>query len=348
MKRRLFVCKALTLTSLPLLPFSSNANLQNNFRHKQKIKPKRLKKGDTIGLISPGSYISDTGLEKAVKNIESLDLNVKLSQNIRAKRGYNAGTDQERLSDLHQMFEDKQVNGIWCARGGYGCSRLLPKINYRLIRKNPKILVGYSDITALLNTIFYQTRVVGFHGPVASSDFTPYVTSHIQNVLFEPQNTYTFSSAQENLNKEDSNYHPQLIQPGIATGHLVGGNLSLISALAGTSFIQKDKKHLIFLEDIGEKPYRIDRMLTQLRQSGYFKNASGIVLGIFTDCEADSDDSSLTLLETLRDRLGDLNIPILYGMSIGHIANQCILPLGINATLNTDTATITLLESAVL
>ncbi|KAA3624481.1 MAG: LD-carboxypeptidase, partial [Bacteroidetes bacterium] len=140
-------------------------------KYKKGLKPKKLQKGDTIGMITPGSYISDEALEKAVTNVESLGFKVKLSQNIRAKRGFNAGTDLERLLDLHTMFTDDQVAGIWCARGGYGCTRLLPYINYNRIKKHPKAFIGYSDVTSLLNAFYLKTDLVGFHGPVGASEF---------------------------------------------------------------------------------------------------------------------------------------------------------------------------------
>ena len=303
-------------------------------------KPQRLKKGDTIGLITPGSYISDEALEKAVKNIEALGFRPKLAKNIRAKRGFNAGTDQERLNDLHDMFADTAIKGIWCARGGYGCGRLLPYIDYRLIKKNPKVLIGYSDITALLQAIYCKTGLICFHGPVGASDFTNYTVSNLINVLMEPKAKYVIQ-----LNQDVPT--TTVIQAGQATGLLVGGNLSLLASLVGTDFQLEMKDKLLFIEEIGEKPYRIDRMLTQLRQANHLNKAAGIALGTFQDCEAEKEDNSLSLIETLRDRLADLNLPLIYGLSFGHIANQCTLPVGLKAKLDTQQSTITLLEAAV-
>lgn len=313
------------------------------------IKPKYLKQGDTIGLITPGSYISDEGLQTAVSNLESLGFKVKLSKHIRAKNGFIAGTDTQRLEDFHNMFTDDSVKGIWCARGGYGCGRLLPQIDYKLIKKNPKVFIGYSDITALLQAIHCKTGLVCFHGPVGASTFTDYTVKHLQAMLMSPktENNYKIEVAKTHQEQIDKAYQTTVIRPGKASGKLIGGNLSLLASLAGTDFQLNVKGKLLFIEDIGEKPYRIDRMLTQLRQSCKLETAAGIALGIFAGCEADEDDLSLSLMETLEGQLNDLNIPVIYGLSFGHIADQCTLPIGIEATLDTSEQTITLEELAI-
>ena len=174
MKRRQFAQRiaALSTISLSNMAFDSSPA-------KRKLKAPRLNRGDTVGLITPGSYITDEALEKAISNIETLGFRIRLGKNIRAERGFTAGTDQERLDDLHAMFQDADIKGVWCARGGYGCGRLLPKINYTLIKKNPKVLIGYSDITALLQAIYLQTGLIGFHGPVGASDMTDYTQAQL-------------------------------------------------------------------------------------------------------------------------------------------------------------------------
>lgn len=313
------------------------------------IKPKRLKKGDTIGLITPGSYIDDDGLQKAVTNLECVGFQIKLAKNIRAERGFIAGTDVQRLSDLHSMFADKQVAGIWCARGGYGSGRLLPTIDYRLIKKNPKVLVGFSDITALLQGIYKETGLIGFHGPVGSSDFTEYTKEYLTKVLIEPTGKLPIALSKENaaLAKTDKVFQTATIRGGTATGKLVGGNLSLLAPLAGTKYQPNINRKLLFIEEIGESPYRIDRMLTQLRQSYPLKAAAGIILGVFRGCEKKEGSRSLSLMETLRDRLGDLNIPVFYGAAIGHIGDNLTLPIGGKAHFDADSGIITLLEKGV-
>lgn len=343
MKRRTFT-KNLAAGAV-LWPLGSAAAAPAASR--KKIRPHRLKRGDTVGLVTPGSYLDDEGLQKAVTNLEGLGFHVKLSANIRAERGFTAGTDGERLADLHAMFADPQVSAVWCARGGYGCSRLLPGLDFDLIKKHPKVLIGYSDITALLQAIHLRTGLVCFHGPVGASEFTDYTRSQVTAMLLEGAAPFTIQPAAANGEAPEEAFQPLVISEGQARGPLAGGNLSLLAAMAGTPFDLDVRGKLLFIEDVGEKPYRIDRMLTQLRQSSKLQEAAGIALGIWADCEADPEDRSLTLRQTLADRLGDLGIPVAYGLSFGHIDNQCTLPVGITAELDTNNLTITLQEAAV-
>lgn len=312
------------------------------------IKPPRLREGDLVGLISPGSYISDEGLERAVNNLEGMNLRVKLGRHIRAQRGYTAGTDAQRLQDLHRMFSEPEVKAVWCVRGGYGCSRLLPDIDYALIRNHPKILIGYSDITALLVAIYQNTGLVGFHGPVGASEWTDYNLLHLRGVLMEGATTWLIQPPPSYQVEAQAPFRARTITPGIVEGPLIGGNLSLLSALCGTPFAPDFRRHLVFMEEVGEKPYRIDRMLTQLRQATHLKQAAGLALGVFAGCEPDEDDLSLSLQETLDDRLGDLRGPVTYGLPFGHVREQCTLPVGIRARLDSEQGTLQLLEAAVM
>lgn len=314
---------------------------------RKRLLPRALKPGDTIGLITPGSYISDSSLQKAVTNLESLGFSVKMGANIRAQRGFTAGADAERLADLHAMFADPSVAGVWCARGGYGCSRLLPYMDYELIKKNPKVLIGYSDITALLQAVYRYTGLVGFHGPVGASDFSDYTRAQCLAVISEGKAPYEIPLAEGNNIADNVAYEGFVVQGGEAEGLLAGGNLSLLAALAGTPYDLDPRGKLIFIEEIGEKPYRIDRMLTQLRQSWPLNAANGIALGVFEDCQPESDDLSLSLADTLRDRLAELKLPCAYGLSFGHIAHQCTLPIGIRARFDAEKRSLTLLEPAV-
>lgn len=345
MNRRNF-SKTLGAGALSLLA-AGRARASVAGKNKKLIKPGRLRKGDTIGLITPGSYLSDEELEKSVKNLEDMGFQVKFGKHIRAERGFTAGTDAQRLGDLHAMFGDPQVAGIWCARGGYGCSRLLPYIDFKMIRRNPKVIIGYSDITALLMSIHRETGLVCFHGPNGGSEFTDYTREQAVGLLMEAWGPHDISLAEANLENKDTVFEPTVITAGTAAGPLEGGNLSLLAALAGTEHGLNAAGKLVFIEDIGEKPYRIDRMLTQLRQANGLADAAGIALGVFVDCQPDPEDRSLSLLDTLRDRLGDLGIPIVYGLSFGHIEHQCTLPLGIGAELDTKSLSIRLLEAGV-
>ncbi len=310
------------------------------------IRPPGLKKGDTIGLITPGSYISDEGLEKAVRNIEELGFRVKPGRHLRRQYGFLAGTDEQRLQDLHDMYEDKQVQGIWCARGGYGCTRLLPLLNFKLIKKHPKALIGYSDITALLNAIYRKTGIIGFHGPVASSEMTDYNRRQLLPLLFGKLHAMDISPFRETFAERPTKENSwQTLLPGQATGRLVGGNLTLLTALAGTPWSPDYRNKIVFLEEVGEKPYRIDRMMTQLKQATNISKAAGFALGTFANCDPDEDDLSLSLMETLSKQLLSLNKPVVYGLSIGHIKNQATLPLGATARLNAETGQIHVLHA---
>ncbi len=324
MQRRQFLA---TIPTLPLLkPEPGEA--------RRLTTPPRLRPGDTIGLITPGSYITDDGIQKAVANIESLGLKVVKGKNLRAENGFTAGTDAERLADLHAMFADPKVQAIWCARGGYGCGRLLPQIDYKLIRRNPKTLIGYSDITALAIAITKKTGLVTFHGPVGSSDFTDFTLGYLKNALLEDSAYRPIT--RPTTSPEGSVYEAYTITPGKAVGPLWGGNLSLLAASVGTGYAPPIKGSLLFIEDIGEDPYRIDRMLTQLRQAWDLRQCAGIALGVFKGCEADADDRSLTLRETLTERFANLGVPVAYGFPFGHIADMCTLPMGIQAEMDTE------------
>jgi len=348
MERRNFI-KSLSIASasLPLLSFGM---AEKQIDENAIIKPRALKKGDTIGLITPGSFIDDKGLKKAIDNIKSLGFKVKLSENIRKERGYNAGTKQERVDDLHAMFSDNDVDGIWTARGGYGCSGLLPLIDFDLIKNNPKVFIGYSDITVLHLAIFQKTGLVTFHGPVASSTFTNYTKKYFLKMITSAEIPPKVHPCKENDNKAKKNsfFQAKTFNKGEAVGQLIGGNLSLISAMIGTEWEMKFDDKLLFIEDIGEAPYKIDRMLIQLDQSTDFNKAKGLIFGVFEDSKYPKDELSLELDEMFEDNMEDVKIPASYGYSFGHIDNQFTLPLGIKAKMNAEERTLEFLENAVI
>lgn len=347
MKRRAFTKIFGATATASAFPFNF-AFAKNSELMKQNIKPNRLKKGDLIQLVTPASPCSEEKIQKAISNLEGQGFRVKYSDAIRLRNGHLAGTDAERLADFHSAFRNKEVKAVWCVRGGYGCTRILPQLDYKLIRQNPKILIGYSDVTALLNAIYQRTGLVGFHGPVGATPFTEYNIQHLNATLLQAKSPQIITLSQKNLEKEDPSYQPAIIMGGKAIGSLVGGNLCLLASMAGTPFQVDFKGKLVFMEDVGEKPYRIDRMLTQLLQSSNLHLAKGIILGVFEDCLPKNEEFSMTLLETLKDRLANLNIPVLYGFSFGHIQNMCTFPIGIQAQLNVEKMEVTLLESGVL
>ncbi|NJN78819.1 MAG: LD-carboxypeptidase [Saprospiraceae bacterium] len=352
MDRRTFGKKLTTAaitTSLPFLGLSHTEHSMESECSRKLIKPKRLKPGDTIGLVTPAGPITEEQLKKTITNIEGLGFNVEFNERrVLARNGYLAGSDLARADEVNLMFANPDIDGIWCIRGGYGVARMLDMLNYKVIRQNPKVLIGYSDITALHQAIYKKTGLVCFHGPVGASTFTDYTTKHVKNIITNPQENYTIEYAGENADKEDDVYRSYVIKEGIAEGTLIGGNLTLAASLVGTPYDVSYDDKLVFLEDIGEKPYRIDRMLTQMLLAGKFNKVKGVILGVFYNCEAKEGDNSLSLDDMLIDRFNCLNVPIIYGMSFGHIDNQFTLPLGIYARLNTADKTITLLESSVI
>jgi muramoyltetrapeptide carboxypeptidase len=313
------------------------------------VKPQRLRRGDLVALVASGGLMSDAEIERAVANIESLGLRVKTGANIRLKRGNHAGTLAQQVDDLHNAFRDREVRAVWGGRGGSACSMLLPLLDYGLIRRHPKILVGFSDITALHLAIHRHAGLVTFHGPVGISTFSGYSVAHLEAVLMEARPTLTIERAPENANRAQADplYRERVFRAGVATGPLIGGNLSVLCALVGTPYAARMKGGIAFFEDIGEAPYRVSRMFTQLVQSGELPAAAGVMLGVFRKCEPPPGEASLTLEEALEDNLWPIQAPSAYGFSFGHIAQHFTIPLGVRARLDTADGTLTLLEPAV-
>src|SRR3954470_17471573 len=252
---------------------------------KSLLKPAVLKPGDTVGLITPSTYVSDPErIATAVRTIEYFGLKMKMGKNVRKQTGYVGGTIQERVSDLHDMFRDPEVKAVFTIRGGYGSGQLLDDIDYDLIRRNPKIFVGYSDITAMHLAIHQKTGLVTFHGPVTLSKFTGYTQEHFRKAMFDasPIGSVTNPPASDPLRPSHT---LRTVKPGKARGPLVGGNLSLIASLMGTPYEIDTRGKILFIEDVGEQPYSMDRMLTQLRLSGKLKAAAGVIFGECEDCK---------------------------------------------------------------
>jgi muramoyltetrapeptide carboxypeptidase len=340
----------LTAAALPTLAAVNASAAVKSASDQPLIKPPRLKLGDLVGLIAPAGVMTDDKIQSGVKKLESIGFKVKVGTNIRAAHGGYAGTVRQRLDDFHAAFTDKDVKGVWVARGGSGCNGLLPGIQYGLIRQHPKVLVGYSDITALHLALYRLAGLVTFHGPVAGSAMPEYALKHLLAVLMEPQPTYTIPMAAENAAKavELPHFALQTLRAGVAEGRLIGGNLSVMMALIGTPFGADIRDKLLFLEDVSEPSYKVDRMLHQLDQNQGLANAAGCMLGVFTRSESRDNEASLTMAEVLNSHFAALKTPSVYGYSFGHIPHQFTIPVGIRARLDTAAQTLTLLESAVL
>lgn len=311
-------------------------------------KPPRLEPGMTVALVTPASNVAeDEDLEAALDLVRSLGFEARPSPNLRRRRQYLAGTDAERAADLNAAFADPSVDAIFCVRGGYGSARLLPRLDYAAIAANPKVLLGYSDITALLNAIRLRTGLVTFHGPIAGQNFSPYTYEEYRRVLVAgeagPIAAPPPIEARPGVVERENRL--TRIVPGRAEGPLVGGNLTLLVHLLGTPFEPDFDGAILFLEDVDEPPYSVDRMLTHLWLSGRLERVAGIAFGKFT--EADYDGNTLSIEEVLRDRCEPLGIPTLRGLMIGHVEDQTVVPLGVRARLDVDAGTLSLLEAAV-
>ena len=309
------------------------------------IKPKKLRKGDLIGIISPASSPDDLSLiESGVKYIEGLGYQTILGNNVGKSRGYLAGTDAERVDDIHQMFCDKNVKAIFCLRGGYGAFRLLDKIDYKIIRNNPKIFVGFSEITALQMAFLQKANLVTFAGPMVVPNFSKEVSTYTEENFWR-MITSTKKFGEVKLPELDK--LPSL-NSGIAADRLVGGNLAVFVSLLGTKYLPDLKNKILFLEDISEPPYKIDRMFNQLRLNKVFKKVKGIILGSFTECiEIDKDKKTLTLQEVLEDYFRDFRIPVIHSFPHGHIKDLVTLAIGFKIKLNATKGFVEFTESGV-
>jgi muramoyltetrapeptide carboxypeptidase len=309
------------------------------------VKPPRLRPGDTVGLVNPATAAFETmPIEILVDSLEALGLKVVQGESYFDRRGYFAGTDRDRASDINGFFGDPNVKAL-VARGGWGSARLLPLLDYDAIRGNPKILLGYSDVTALLLGIHAKTGLVTFHGPHPRMRFS---ADRIREVLFDGSAPLLENPREVSANQTVQTEHRiQTLTPGVARGPILGGNLTVLTALVGSGYLPDWRGCVLFLEDVDEAVYRIDRMLTQLRLAGVLEQIAGFVFGRCTECEPDSTYGSLTLEEVLRDHIGSLGVPAYRGAMIGHIPEQFTIPMGVHAEIDAGAGTIRLLEPGV-
>lgn len=310
------------------------------------LSPKPLKKGDTVGIISPSAATADRmEFTYAKEAMEALGFKVKLGKNLMNRFGHLAGTDQERAEDLNQMFGDPEVKAIICIRGGSGASRILPLIDYEKVKSNPKPLMGYSDITALHCALHSQTGLITFHGPNGSGSWNSFNVKQFENLFFN-QEKVTFKNeggkGDELVLKAN---RIQTLKGGIAEGKILGGNLTVLTALSGTPYYPDFQEAILFIEDIGEDPYRIDRMMSTLQLNGTLGKIKGFIFGQCSDCKPGGGYGSLTVDQILDQYILPLNIPAYTGAMIGHIPRQFIVPVGARVKIDADAGTFTLSQS---
>jgi muramoyltetrapeptide carboxypeptidase len=314
------------------------------------IRPACLKYGDTLGVVAPASAPADPrNIDRALAALEQMGFKPKPAANLRKRWGFLAGTDRERAADIMQMFGDRRVNGIICFRGGYGAARLLPRLDYDRIRTHPKIFIGYSDITSLHCAFLAKANLVSFHGPMLNSDFLKenvpeFTRQSFLRTLMQP-------TAPGSLCQGYRNKTVRVLSPGLASGPLVGGNLSILCASLATPYQPSFKGSILFFEDLDEEPYRFDRMLTQLLNAGLLQEVAGVAVGINKDCKDPKarrcTEYRQILEDVLKERLLPLKIPVVAGLPFGHGRHNATLPFGAQATLDAEKGDLLIIEPAV-
>ena len=318
-------------------------------RSKAPIRPPRLARGSRVALVAPaGPLLEHDDLTRAEALCRALGYQPRLAPNTAQRYGYFAGTDEQRLADLNAALRDPEVDAIWCIRGGYGVTRILDQVDFDALARRPRPLIGYSDITALLNAALHHAGVVTFHAPMARAAMPPFSRRHFERVLAsgEPAGRLDRLPAPSDVLLPKENRITTL-RGGIAEGWLAGGNLSLVQCLVGTAHLPDLDGAILFLEDVGEDLYRVDRMLAHLRMAGALGRLRGVVVGRFTELKRAMSDGALGFEEVLATYFLPLGIPVASGFPIGHIDDQWTLPLGVRARLDADAGELELLEPAV-
>jgi muramoyltetrapeptide carboxypeptidase len=308
------------------------------------LKPSRLKPGDTLAIISPSAPTPVVAgqpdpFESGTQLLTSLGFNVKIMPHARRAEHYLAGSDNERLSDLHAAFEDPAIHGILCARGGYGAARLLDNINFNLIAENPKLFIGFSDITVLQLAFWKETGLTSFYGPMLTSNL-------IHQEPFSQQQLFSMLQGELDLSKPLPNLDTyQCFRSGVAEGPLLGGHLSLLVSLTGTSFQPDSRGSILFIEDWKEKYYTLDRQLQQLKMAGWFHGIEGLILCDFSEIEP---LPNYPLTDLLKSLTADLTVPVGYGFSVGHGKETGTLAIGTRARFDAGSGELFLLEQPVV
>jgi muramoyltetrapeptide carboxypeptidase len=308
-----------------------------------------LRPGDTVGLVKPAGFLADDfDLQLAVEAIEAMGLKPKLARHLKDRAGYLAGEDRNRAADLNAMYADKEVRAVFAVRGGWGSARILPYLDWNVIRANPKLLIGFSDITALHLAFAARAGFPTIHGPNAGSSWSKFSLGSFRDLVFEGATPHYRNPPGDDDRLVQKENRTRTIRPGKASGRLLGGNLTVLSAMVGTPYMPSFDGAILFLEDVDEAEYRIDRMLTQLALAGVLRRVAGVVFGQCTNCR-DSGPSygGFTLSQVLRQHLEPLNVPAYQGALFGHVDDQFSLPVGARAEIDAAEGTIRLLESSV-
>lgn len=316
------------------------------------VKPKLLKKGDRVAIIAPSTPADPEKVRRSEKGLRALGLEPVYYPSCFSYHGHLAGTDETRLSDLHEAFSDKSIKGIICLKGGSGATRLLDKIDYRIISRHPKVFVGYSDITALHMAFQNKCGLVTFHGPMALSDMYHYKNDEVKfdSFSYESYHKTLFEAKPLGEIENPKEFPLEMLVGGKAEGLLVGGNLSLMISTLGSPYEIDTKGKILFIEEVHESAYVVDRMLTALALAGKFRDCMGIILGTWTDCVQEEKKSyggkDLTLEEIFDEVVKPWGKPTITGLYAGHNSPQLMLPLGVHVKIDADLKTIYYTESA--
>jgi len=300
-------------------------------------KPRTLVKGDCVGLLAPSGFVTNEALEGAVTALKGFGLRVAVGESCFCRRGYLAGADDIRARDFNSMTADGGIEGLFALRGGYGAARILPHIDWAAFVRAGKPFFGYSDATAI-HLAIRRAGMRSYHAPMPATELRHGVDAFTR-ASYE---TCLFGGAHSLCNPPG--YALSAFSGGLCEGVLVGGNLSLLIASIGTPYALDARGTVVFIEEIDEEPYRVDRMLTQLAQAGVFTDCAGVILGAFTDCAAKYPGESLSCTTVLADRFAGLGKPVLSGLACGHCLPTLSLPLGANVRLDADKCEITIQE----
>ena len=313
------------------------------------VRPKRLKPGDRVGLVAPASAnFRSVDVEIAQEVARAFSLEPRLGAHVRDRHGYLAGRDEDRAADLNAFFADSAVSAVFAIRGGWGCARILPYLDWDSIRRNPKVVAGYSDVTGLHCGLLARCGLVTFHAPTLLSDWPPFSVDLFRRVVFEGEALTMANPPGDEERLVQRENRVRTIRPGRARGRLLGGNLTVLTALLGSPYVPALEGAILFLEDVNEEIYRVDRMLTQLRLAGLLGRVRGFVFGSCSQCEPGEGYGSLTLEEVLDEHVMPLGIPAYEGAMIGHQDHQFTVPVGALVELDAAAGTIQMLEPAVL
>lgn len=314
------------------------------------VRPARLRPGDLVGLVTPATATyQQEELDIARESLEGLGLRVEIGRHVRDRHGSLGGQDADRAADMNRFFADPAIKAVLPTRGGWGTARLLPLLDYDVIRRNPKVLMGFSDITALLNGIHARTGLITFHGPNAGGRWDGFSVDYVRRVLFGAE-AVAFDNPKASSDRNvltQVEHRIRVITPGQATGRLLGGNLTVLTAILGSPYVPDFDDAILFLEDVGEDWYRVDRMMTSLKLAGILGRIRGFIFGTCSECGPGEGFASLTPEEIFRDHIAPLGVPAWSGAMIGHGHPQWTLPVGVRVRIDSSTGTVTMLDAAV-